>query len=79
MMLPEFKSALRTGRAGTRTFIYLEQTAVSILINNTERLAVCNHSMTNENSNARQMKTYFSLHLHTMIHIYCSGDISKVK
>jgi len=53
MMLHEFKSALQTGRAGTRTFMHLEQTADSILTNNTERLAVCNHSMTNENSNAR--------------------------
>jgi hypothetical protein len=52
-MLCEFKSALQTGRAGMRAFTYLEQRAISILVNNTERLAVCNHSMTNENSNAR--------------------------
>jgi len=50
IMLCEFKSELRTGRAGKRTFIYLEQTAALILINNRERLAVCNHSMTDENS-----------------------------
>jgi hypothetical protein len=52
MMLPKFKLVPQTGSAGTRTFISLEQTPVSILINNTGRLAVCNHSMTNENSNA---------------------------
>jgi len=65
MMLHEFKSALQTGRAGTRTFMHLEQTADSILTNNTERLAVCNHSMTNENSNARHRWKLTSADIHT--------------
>jgi hypothetical protein len=65
-MLCEFKSALQTGRAGRVTFTYLEQTAVSILINNTERLAVCNHSMTNENSNAKHRRKHTSADIHTL-------------
>jgi hypothetical protein len=59
-VLTEFKFALRTG-----TYIHLDQTAVSISINNTERLAVRSHSMKNENSNAIHNKKLTSTDIHT--------------